>query len=112
VVEGVTMRRVADRSDRQGRASTILTVSSAYWQNTQRIIDINLVKVQWSNSQFRTIFLVIKLKTKSVRTLLDTGSVTFIISESFPKQHRLTVCPLENDEYSLLILATGKPLDV
>jgi len=52
-------------------------------------------------------FLVLKLKSKSVRTLLDTGSVVSLITERFVKQHGLAVSPIRDHEYSFLISASG-----
>jgi len=57
-------------------------------------------------------FLVLKLKFKSVRALLDTGSVVSLISERFAKQHGLGVSPVRDHEHSFLISASGKPLDI
>ena len=39
-------------------------------------------------------FLVLKLKSRLVRALLDTGSVVSLVSERFAKQHGLAVSPV------------------
>jgi len=57
-------------------------------------------------------FLVLKLKSRSVRALLATGSVVSLVSERFAKQHDLAVSPVRDHEYSFLISASGKPLDI
>ena len=57
-------------------------------------------------------FLVLKLKSGLVRALLNTGSVVSLVSERFAKQHGLAVSPIRDHEYSFLISASGKPLDI
>ena len=44
--------------------------------------------------------LVLKLKSRSVRALLDTGSVVSLVSERFAKQHGLALSPVRDHEYS------------
>ena len=57
-------------------------------------------------------FIVFKLKSKTVRGLLDTGSVATIVSENFVRQHGLTsVIPREGTDITL-VSASGKPLEI
>jgi len=56
-------------------------------------------------------FIVFKLKFKTVRGLLDTGSVATIVSENFVKQHGLIVTSREGADVTL-VSASGKALEI
>ena len=45
-------------------------------------------------------FLVLMLKSRSVRALLDTGGVVSLVSERFAKQHGLAVSPVRDHEFN------------
>jgi len=57
-------------------------------------------------------FIVFKLKFKTVRGLLDTGSVATIVSENFVKQHGLTIVTSREGADITLVSASGKPLEI
>jgi len=57
-------------------------------------------------------FIVFKLKFKTVRGLLDTGSVATIVSENFVRQHGLTIVTSREDADITLVSASGKPLEI
>ena len=43
--------------------------------------------------------------SRSARALMDTGTITSLVSEHFAKQHGLPVLPLEDNEYSVAKVA-------
>jgi len=57
-------------------------------------------------------FIVFKLKFKTVRGLLDTGSVATIVSEHFVNRHGLKTVTSSQDSDTCLISASGKPLEI
>ena len=57
-------------------------------------------------------FIVFKLKFKTVRGLLDTGSVATIVSEHFVNRHGLKTVIPSQDSDTCLISASGKPLEI
>jgi len=57
-------------------------------------------------------FIVFKLKFKTVRGLLDTGSVATIVSENFVRQHGLTIVTPREGADITLVSASGKPLEI
>ena len=61
---------------------------------------------------FNNSFIVLKLKFKTVRGLLDTGSVATIVSEHFVKRHGLTIVTQQEDANITLVSASGKPLEI
>ena len=57
-------------------------------------------------------YIIIKIGYKSIRTLLDTGSGSTIMSERLARELKLPLMPLRKGDHRRLVTASGTPLHV